>query len=57
MAHRLREQGRDPRLLKLPTIKLYGKDRKAGGKQLTNTAQTNVTTEADGKSVHVPVFV
>ena len=47
-------QGREPPQLSLPTLKLYGKD---GKRELTITAQTTLTIEADGKSARIPVFV
>ncbi len=54
--HRHQQGGELPELEK-PTVKLFGKDGKKGGKALNITAQTTLTLQADGKTTSVPVFV
>ena len=43
--------------LEKPTVRLYGKDGPGGGRQLTITAQLQLTFTVDGESVNVLVFV
>ena len=43
--------------LKVPSVKLYGKDGKAPGKELLITAETTLIVCADGRSIQVPVFI
>lgn len=38
-------------------MRLFGKDGRSGGRELTITAQLGITIEADGESTVVPVFV
>ena len=54
--HILKNGGKLPTLEK-PTVRLYGKDGRKGGRELTITAQLPLSFSVDGKSVHVPVFV
>lgn len=44
-------------VLKRPTVRLFGKDGKGGGRVLIITAQLRVNIEADGESTCVPVFI
>ena len=57
IARHLKQNGRPTPKLERPTVKLFGKDGQNGGRELVITAQLNVTLEADGRSVSVPVFV
>ena len=54
--HILENGGKLPTLEK-PTVRLYGKDGRKGGRELTITAQLPLSFSVDGKSVHVPVFM
>ena len=53
----LRFQGKDFPTLNRPHLHLYGKGGKDGASQLNITAETILTTEADGHQVNTPVFV
>ena len=60
MLHRVfrhcRQLGLPEPKLKVPSVKFYGKDGKAPGKELLITAKTTLIIGADGKFVQVPVF-
>ena len=43
--------------LEVPTVRLFGKDGRGGGRELVITAQLQISIEADGESTVVPVFV
>ena len=43
--------------VKVPSVKVYGKDGKAPGKELLITAETTLIMCADGRSIQVPVVV
>ena len=53
----LKERGQPLPKLELPTVHLYGKDGRKGGRRLNVTAQLNLTFSMDGMCVTVPVFV
>ena len=53
----LSQSGRPVPTLELPTMRLYGKDGPGDGRQLTITAQLQLTFTVDGESVTVLVFV
>jgi len=53
----LKQQGQELPPLKLPTVRLYGKDGEKGGKQLVITAQVTLKFSLGDRSVQVPVFV
>ena len=53
----MKSRGQSLPVLERPTARLFGKDGKGGGRELTITAQLQVKVEADGESVCVPVFV
>ena len=53
----LRQNGRPLPTLEIPTVRLYGKDGPGGGRQLTITAQLQLTFTVDGESVNILVFV
>ena len=51
------QSGRPLPTLEKPTVRLYGKDGPGGGRQLTITAQLQLTFTVDDESVNVLVFV
>ena len=53
----LKQQGQELPPLVLPTVRLYGKDGKKGGKELVITAEVPLTLTLGDKTVSVPVFV
>ena len=53
----MKDQGRDPPPLELPTVRLYGKDGRRGGIELPVTAQVSLVFTANSKSITVPVLV
>lgn len=53
----LRSQGKDFPTLNRPHLQLYGKGGKDNASQLNITAETLLTTEADGHQVDAPVFI
>ena len=53
----MKSRGQSLPVLERPTARLFGKDGKGGGRELTITAQLQVKVEVDGESVCVPVFV
>ena len=57
IGHHYLQMGRQLPTLEKPTVRLYGKDGRKGGWELTVTAQLQLTFSLDGKSVTVPVFV
>ena len=57
IGRRRSQEGQPLPTLKIPTVKLFGKDGADGGHQLEIVAQLDVTLELDDKRVSVPVFV
>ena len=57
VAAKLQEQGKEIPKLRLPSVKLYGKDGDNDRNELHIVAEVTLTFEADGKSVSAPVFV
>ena len=57
IAHQSQADGRPPPTLSEPSVRLFGKDGKGGGRELIITAELKVTLKADGESVTVTVFV
>jgi hypothetical protein len=57
VSRHLKQQGRKLTPLELPTVRLYGKDGKKGGKELSITAQLPLALSLGDKTVTVPVFV
>ena len=53
----LHRQGRTLPTLEMPTVRLYGKGGKGGGKELIISAQTSLTFATDGRMATVPVFI
>ena len=53
----LHQNGHPLPILAKPTVRLFGKDGPGGGRQLTITAQLQLTFTVDGESVNVLVFV
>lgn len=54
---KLVEAGKKLPPLELPTVRLFGKDGKKGGKELYIRAQLLLTFQLKSKTVTVPVFV
>ena len=54
---RAKSEGHPLPVLVQPSVRLYGKDGKGGGRELMITAELQVTLEADCKSTCVSVFV
>ena len=57
IANHLRQAGKDPLVLELPTVRLFGKDGQKGGSELCITAQVTLSIELKSRIVKVPVFV
>ena len=53
----LHRQGHTLPTLGRPTVRLYGKAGKGGGKELIISAQTSLTFAVDGRMANVPVFI
>ena len=57
IARHLKSQGQPLPVLEEPTVRLFGKDGRGGGRELVITAQLQIPIKADGESTVVPVFV
>ena len=57
IASRLQSDGKPLPELKIPTVRLYGKDGPNGRNQLPITAQVDLLVKAGGKTVSVTMFV
>ena len=57
IARHWKSQGQPLPVLEEPTVRLFGKDGRGGGRELVITAQLQIPIEADGESTVVPVFV
>ena len=53
----LHREGHTLPKLEMPTVRLYGKGGKGGGKELIISAQSYLTFAADGRMATVPVFI
>ena len=57
VARQRQKDGRSPPELKVPTVRLYGKDGPSGANQLRITAQVDLRLQVNGETIVVPVFV
>ena len=53
----MHNESRAPPVMKLPSVKLYGKSGKGGNSELLTTAEVSLMFSMDGHSVVVPTFV
>ena len=57
VAQQRKHDGNSPLELKMPTVRLYGKDVPNGVNQLLITAQVDLLLQMNGEAVTVPIFV
>ena len=57
IARKLQEEGKPLPELKIPSVRLYGKDGPNGRSQLPISAEVELRIEANGETVTVPMFV
>ena len=57
IARKLQEEGKPLPELKIPSVRLYGKDGLSGRSQLPISAEVELSIEANGETVTVPMFV